>query len=133
EPGGVEDGSDDLGRPRLGGQREPVDEHGSGGGHVAPEEASHGRGLAGSVRASEPGAGSEGDRDAQSCNQRRLAVALREPVDRDHARPPWYRLAESGWPSRPPVRRRSSTGDAAATTAATTRAPSARPESTSWT
>ncbi|WPJ93935.1 hypothetical protein [Corynebacterium sp. UMB2355A] len=36
---------------RLGGQREPVDEHGSGGGLVEPEEASHGRGLAGSVRA----------------------------------------------------------------------------------
>src|SRR5699024_6020451 len=129
----VEDGSDDLGRPRLGGQREPVDEHGSGGGLVEPEEASHGRGLAGSVRAEETGDGSVGDREAQSFNSGHLAVALRETVDLDHARTPWDRLAESGWPSRPPVRRPSSTGDAAATTAATTRAPSARPESTSWT
>src|SRR5699024_5111324 len=84
-------------------------------------------------RAEEPGDGSVGDREAQSFNNGHLAVALRETVDLDHARPPWDRLAESGWPSRPPVRRRSSTGDAAATTAATTRAPSARPESTSWT
>src|SRR5699024_8102371 len=132
-PGGVEDGSDALGRPRLGGQREPVAEAGSGGGLVEPEEASPGRGLAGSVPAEDPGDGSGGDREAQSFNSGHLAVALRETVDLDHARPPWDRLAESGSQSRPPVRRRSSTGDAAATTAATTRAPSARPASTSWT
>src|SRR5699024_12229185 len=88
----------------------------------------HVRGLAGSVRSYELGDGSVGDREAQSFNNGHLAVALRETVDLDQARPPWDRLAESGWPSRPPVRRRSSTGDAAATTAATTRAPSARPE-----
>src|SRR5699024_7895318 len=80
-----------------------------------------------------PDDGSVGDREAQSFNNGHLAVALRETVDLDHARPPWDRLAESGWPSRPPVRRRSRTGDAAATTAAPTRAPSARPEITSRT
>src|SRR5699024_8025810 len=125
--------SGDVVRRVLGVQREPVDEHGSGGGLVEPGEAAHGRGLAGSVRAEEPGDGSVGHRQAQSFNSGHLPVALREPVDLAHARPPWARLAESGWLSRPPVRRRSSTGDAAATTAATTRAPSARPESTSWT
>src|SRR5699024_11828179 len=97
----------------------PVDEHGSGGGLVEPEEASHGRGLAGSVRAEEPGDGSVGDREAQSFNSGHLAVALRETVDLDHARPPCDRLAESGWPSRPPVSRRSSIGAASATNAET--------------
>src|SRR5699024_3378526 len=78
EPGGVEDGSDDLGRPRLGGQREPDDEHGSGGAPVAPEGASRGRGLAGSVRVEEPGDGSVRDREAQAFNNGHLAVALGE-------------------------------------------------------
>src|SRR5699024_1853830 len=133
EPAGGGDGSADLGRPRRRGQQEPGNEHGAGRGHVGPEEASHGRGLGGAVRAEKPGAGSVGGRGAQPFNHDHLAVALRASVDLAHARPPWDRLAESGWPSRPPVRRRSSTGDAAATTAATTRAPSARPESTSWT
>ena len=80
----IEQRTDLAHRPGVPAERLAVDRHGAAGGTVQAKDEAHGRGLARTVRAEEPGDLAWLDREGQVVDGERLAVSLREASCLNH-------------------------------------------------